>query len=93
MARPTSGPDFYPGRSQIKEKYNEIIVYGGSKGVENFSFQKAWAIDEAYTVTDTWHTSALSADIGILVLSSKVGRSKQDLFFDKDLLMDKNELF
>ena len=92
MARPTSGPDLYAGKNQIKLKYNEITVYGGSKSVENFSFEKAWAIDEAYTVTDIWHTSALSADIGILVLSSKVGRSKEDLFFDKARLMDKNEL-
>ena len=90
MARPKSGPAFYAGKNQIKIKYNEVTVHGGSKDVENFSFQKTWTIDEAYTVTDPWYTSVLSADIGILVLSSK--RSKQDLFFDRALLMDKNEL-
>ena len=90
MVRPTSGPDFYAGKDQIKSKYNEMFVYGGSKSVENFSFTKKWTVDEAYTVTDTSRTSVLSGDIGILVLSPK--RAKQYLFFDRDLLMDKNEL-
>ena len=90
MVRPTSGPDFYAGKDQIKSKYNEMFVYGGSKSVENFSFTKRWTVDEAYTVTDTSRTSVLSGDIGILVLSPK--RAKQYLFFDRDLLMDKNEL-